>query len=206
MPVMKKQILALTLAGSMLHVGSSAQTTPSTQGPGAGQGASGQGQVKPRPMHRVGGARDGASAFPRVDYLQVKPTTPGEIDFAHFHTYDETVSLLRGWAAKYPELVDLYSVGQSFEGREIWQVTIANKKTGKHTDRPAFFIEGGRHAGEISGIEVNHGAAAAPDVRPSGCWVSPFRRRRMSRCRNFPRRRWGPAAELSQFRRARGRW
>ena len=58
------------------------------------------------------------------------------------------------WAAKYPDLVDLYSVGQSFEGREIWQITIANKKNLKHTDRPAFFIEGGRHAGEISGIEA----------------------------------------------------
>ena len=106
------------------------------------------------PMHRVGGARDGASAFRRVDYPQVKPKTPGEIDFAHYHTYDETAALLRAWAAKYPDLVDLYSVGQSFEGREIWQVTIANKKNLKHTDRPAFFIEGGRHAGEISGIEA----------------------------------------------------
>jgi hypothetical protein len=112
-------------------------------------------------MHRVGGARDGASAFPRVDYAQVKPKVAGEIDFAHFHTYDETVGLLKAWAAKYPDLVDLYSVGQSFEGREIWQLTIANRKNAKHTDRPALFIEGGRHAGEISGIEatlyfINH--------------------------------------------------
>ena len=65
------------------------------------------------------------------------------------------------WAAKYPDLVELYSVGQSFEGREIWQITITNKKTGKDTDKPAFFLEGGRHAGEISGIEtalyfINH--------------------------------------------------
>ena len=111
-------------------------------------------QEKPRPMHRVAGARDGASAFPRVDYSQVKPKAAGEPDFAHYHTYDETVALLRGWAAKYPDLVELYSVGQSFEGRDIWQITIANKKNGKHTDRPAFFIEGGRHAGEISGIEA----------------------------------------------------
>ena len=110
--------------------------------------------AKPRPMHRVAGARDGASAFPRVEYAQVKPKTAGELDFAHYHTYDETVSLLRGWAAKRPDIIDLYSVGQSFEGREIWQITIANKKTGKPTDRPAFFIEGGRHAGEISGIEA----------------------------------------------------
>lgn len=118
-------------------------------------------QSTSKPMHRVGGARDGASAFPRVDYPQLVPRRPGEIDFAHYHTYDETVSLLKGWASKHPDLVELYSVGQSFEGREIWQITIANKKNGKDTDRPAFFLEGGRHAGEISGIEatlyfINH--------------------------------------------------
>ena len=111
--------------------------------------------VKPQPMHRVGGpARDGASAFPRVTYAEVTPRAAGQLDFQHYHTYDETVSLLKGWTAKYPDLLDLYSVGQSLEGREIWQLTIANKKRLKHTDRPAMFIEGGRHAGEISGIEA----------------------------------------------------
>ncbi len=113
-------------------------------------------------MHRVGGpARDGASAFPRVTYGEVTPKAPGQIDFQHYHTYDETVSILKAWAARHPELVELYSVGQSLEGREIWQLTIANRKGPKHTDRAGLFIEGGRHAGEISGIEatlyfINH--------------------------------------------------
>jgi hypothetical protein len=112
-------------------------------------------------MHRVGGQRDGASAFRKVDYPQLKPLNPGQLDFQHFHTYDETVSLLRQWAEAHPEIVELYSAGQSFEGRELWQFTITNKKSGKHTDKPAFYIEGGRHAGEISGIEatlyfINH--------------------------------------------------
>lgn len=121
-----------------------------------------QAPAKPQPMHRVGGpARDGASAFPRVTYAEVTPKAPGQIDFQHYHTYEETVALLKSWAAKHPGLVDLYSVGQSLEGREIWQVTIASKSGLKHTDRAAFFIEGGRHAGEISGIEatlyfINH--------------------------------------------------
>jgi Zinc carboxypeptidase len=117
-------------------------------------GVSALAQDKPRPTHRVGGTRDGVSAFPRVDYPQLKPKVAGQIDFGHYHTYDETVALLHGWAAKYPALVELYSVGKSFDGRDIWQVTIANRKNLKHTDRPAFFIEGGRHAGEISGTEA----------------------------------------------------
>ncbi|MBA3949902.1 MAG: peptidase, partial [Acidobacteria bacterium] len=108
-----------------------------------------------------GGARDGASNFPRVEYPQVKPLIDGEVDFQHYHTYEEASALLKKWAAAHPDIVELYSVGQSLEGREMWQLTITNKKTGTHTDKPAFFIEGGRHAGEISGIEatlyfINH--------------------------------------------------
>jgi hypothetical protein len=118
-------------------------------------------QTTPKPMHRVAGARDGVSAFPMVNYPQLEPLRAGHLDFKHYHTYEETVALLQGWAAKYPELVDLYSAGQSFEGREIWQITITNKKTGKDTDKPGFFLDAGRHAGEISGCEtalffINH--------------------------------------------------
>ena len=107
------------------------------------------------PVHRVAGVRDGVSVFPKVDYAQLKPLKPGEVDFQHYHSYEETAALLKMWASKHPDLVDLYSVGQSFEGREIWQVTITNRKTGKDTDKPAFFLEGGRHAGEISGVEAS---------------------------------------------------
>jgi hypothetical protein len=116
----------------------------------------GRGGPPPRtvPVHRVAGVRDGVSVFPKVDYAQLKPQKAGDVDFKHYHAYEETASLLKMWAAKYPDLVELYSVGQSFEGREIWQVTITNRKTGKDTDKPAFLLEGGRHAGEISGIET----------------------------------------------------
>ena len=119
------------------------------------------GPVTTRPMYKVGGTRDGMSAFPKVDYPEMKPLVPGQYDARHYHALEEANSLLRMWAEKYPDLVDLYSVGKSFEGRDIWQVTITNRKTGRDTDKPAFFLEGGRHAGEISGVEttlyfINH--------------------------------------------------
>ena len=113
-------------------------------------------------MYQVGGgARDGVSVFPRVDYSQMKPLKEGELDFKHYHGYEEHTMLLRKWAAAYPGLVEMYSVGKSLEGRDIWQITITNKKTGKDTDKPAFLLESGRHAGEITGIEttlyfINH--------------------------------------------------
>ena len=105
------------------------------------------------PTYTVGGIRHGISYFPKAGYDFIKPIKAGEIDFAHYHTYDEVTAILRKWAADYPNLVDLYSVGQSFEGREIWQITITNKATGKDTDKPAMFIEGNRHSGEVTAAE-----------------------------------------------------
>jgi hypothetical protein len=104
-------------------------------------------------MYIVGGIRHGISYFPRVDYVFTRPKVAGEMDFAHYHTYDEVNAFLRKWASEYENLVDLYSVGKSFEGRDIWQITITNKATGKDTDKPAMFIEGNRHSGEVTGAE-----------------------------------------------------
>jgi len=115
-----------------------------------------RGTQEPRPSNAyvVGGVRHGASFFPRAAHDFTKPKTAGEMDFLHYHTYDEVTAFMRQWAAAYPNLVDLYSVGKSFEGRDIWQITITNKATGKDTDKPAMFIEGNRHSGEVTAAEA----------------------------------------------------
>lgn len=104
-------------------------------------------------IYTVGGVRHGASIFPRVDYEMTRPKAPGVMDFQHYHTYGEVVEWLRRWAAEYPNLVDLYAVDKSFEGRDIWQITITNKATGPDTDKPAMFLEGNRHSGEVTAAE-----------------------------------------------------
>jgi hypothetical protein len=108
---------------------------------------------RPSTAYTVGGVRHGVSFFPRVASDFIKPKTAGEMDFSHYHTYDEITAFLRKWAETYPRIVDLYSVGKSFEGRDIWQITISNKSTGKDTDKPAMFIEGNRHSGEVTAAE-----------------------------------------------------
>ncbi|MGZ5556270.1 MAG: M14 family metallopeptidase [Candidatus Aminicenantales bacterium] len=113
----------------------------------------GQQESKLPPTYTVGGIRHGISYFPKAAYDFTKPKTAGKMDFAHYHTYDEVTAFLRQWAADYPNLVDLYSVGKSFEGRDIWQITISNKSTGKDTEKPAMFIEGNRHSGEVTAAE-----------------------------------------------------
>ena len=101
----------------------------------------------------VPGQRHGPSVFPRVDYAETRPKVPGQMDFQHYHTSAEIEMWMRRWAEQYPDLVDLYEVGQSFGGRSIWQMTITNKRTGSDSDKPAAFFEGGRHSGEITSTE-----------------------------------------------------
>ena len=110
-------------------------------------------EKKAPPMYTVSGERHGVSFFPRVDYPETKPKVEGEMDFSHYHTYAEVVSFLKAWAKDHPDIVDLYSVGKTFEGRDIWQITITSKATGKDTDKPALFLEGNRHSGEVTAAE-----------------------------------------------------
>ena len=101
----------------------------------------------------VPGERAGPSVFPRVNYPETQPKVPGEIDWEHYHTSAEIEWFMQKWAREHPGLVTLYEVGRTFGGRPIWQVTLTNAKTGKDTDKPAAFFEGGRHSGEITATE-----------------------------------------------------
>ena len=106
-----------------------------------------------RKVHVVPGLRHGPSAFPLTHYAEMQPLVPGQIDFRHYHTSAEVEMWMQKWAEQYPDLVDLYEVGRSFGGRTLWQMTLSNKKTGKHTDKPGAMFDAGRHSGEISGTE-----------------------------------------------------
>jgi len=106
----------------------------------------------PRP-YTVSGERHGVSYFPAVEYPETLPASAGRMDFRHYHKLAEVMEFLNAWARDYPNLVDLYPVGKSYEGRDIWQLTITNKATGKDTDKPAMFLEGNRHSGEVTAAE-----------------------------------------------------
>ena len=103
--------------------------------------------------YTVAGFRHGVSFFPKVQYPQVEYTPTDVLTFEKYHAANVVYHWMRKWAEQYPNLVELYEVGQSYEERPIYQITITNKETGKATDKPAAFFEGGRHSGEISSTE-----------------------------------------------------
>lgn len=110
-------------------------------------------QAKKSVNYVLYGMRHGVNYFPEVRYSHVQYETGDSLSFGKYHSADVIYDWLERWAEKYPDLVDLYEVGESYEGRQILQITVTNKKTGKDTDKPAAFFEGGRHSGEVTGSE-----------------------------------------------------
>ena len=104
-------------------------------------------------QYALSGLRHGVSYFPLIRFPQVQYEAGDTLGFNSYHSLDVIYSWLGRWEKSYPDLVDLYEIGKSFEGRPILQITITNKKTGKNTDKPAAFFEGGRHSGEVTGSE-----------------------------------------------------
>jgi len=64
--------------------------------------------------------------------------------------YDEITELLRAYQSEFPDLVEISSIGKSYEGRDIWIATVTNRKTGAPADKPAFWCDGNIHASEVS--------------------------------------------------------
>lgn len=104
-------------------------------------------------MYTVKGERHGISFFKQHRHPEVIYEANDELTFDGYHTVDAMYTWYKRWAEQYPDIVDLYQVATSFEGRPILQMTITNKSTGKDTDKPAAYFEGGRHSGEITSSE-----------------------------------------------------
>ncbi len=65
--------------------------------------------------------------------------------------YGELTERLHELAGEYPALCEVSSIGESYEGREIWVAGITNSATGPAKDKPAFWVDGNTHAGEVTG-------------------------------------------------------
>jgi murein tripeptide amidase MpaA len=73
------------------------------------------------------------------------------VAYDHFYGYDELTSTLHAWAEEAPKVCSVESIGTSYEGRDIWLVTVTNTETGDHADKPAFLIEANIHSMEWTG-------------------------------------------------------
>jgi hypothetical protein len=75
--------------------------------------------------------------------------------FDRYYNYPQMLEALQTLEQAYPKFLTLSSIGQSYEGREMWLMTINNPDTGPDTVKPAFWVDGNIHGNEIQGVEVN---------------------------------------------------
>lgn len=77
-----------------------------------------------------------------------------DVSFNRYHDFPEFEALLKRFAAEYPDLVTLQSIGKSEQGRDIWLIILNPKGSGPHDAKPGMFIDGNIHANEIQAGEV----------------------------------------------------
>lgn len=73
-----------------------------------------------------------------------------EMNFGEYFLYDELTVHLHGMRDEYPQLATLDSIGKSWQGRDIWCMTLTNPATGSPDSKPAFYIDGHIHAEEVA--------------------------------------------------------
>jgi carboxypeptidase D len=70
-----------------------------------------------------------------------------------YHTYTTLTSELQAIAAAYPNIVRLFSLGQSVQGRQLWMVLITDSPDTQE-DEPEFAYISSMHGDEVVGKEV----------------------------------------------------
>ena len=75
---------------------------------------------------------------------------PAELRFDMYYPYQPLTEILQSLAEQFPNLLQLESIGKSYEGRDVWCAIVSNHSIGSHSDRPAFWCDGNIHATEVS--------------------------------------------------------
>ena len=83
----------------------------------------------------------------RSDYGQDQ--TKPLILFDHYHSLEEINTFLKSVAAQYDNLVSLVEIGRSRADRSIYAIEINNPDTGLANEKPAFYLDGNIHGGEV---------------------------------------------------------
>ncbi|MDK2971121.1 MAG: hypothetical protein PWP23_876 [Candidatus Sumerlaeota bacterium] len=74
-----------------------------------------------------------------------------------FYTFAEYEAIMQEWAAQYPAIVQLSSIGNSHEGRDLWLLKISDNVATDEPDEPEFLFIGLQHAREWLAGTTLHG-------------------------------------------------
>jgi hypothetical protein len=77
-----------------------------------------------------------------------------ELSFNHWYDWSEMEAALRKLEKAYPKFLKLRSAGKSYQGRELWYMTINNPDTGAEMDKCGFYMDANIHSIEVQGGEI----------------------------------------------------
>ncbi len=95
-------------------------------------------------------AQDGSMFF-RAAGSPENPKVP--MLWNRYYNYAGITDFCKKLAAAHPDLVKVSSIGKSYQGRELWLLTVTDFKKGKHEEKPGFYLDGNIHSNEIQGTE-----------------------------------------------------
>lgn len=77
-----------------------------------------------------------------------------DLVFDCYRDYQEVTAFVQAAVRAYPDLARLESLGRSFQGRELWLVTVSDGSTGSADSKPALWVDGGIDSDEVVATEV----------------------------------------------------
>jgi hypothetical protein len=86
--------------------------------------------------------------------LECQNEDPLHPNWEKFHSTADAYALLEGWTDAFPQLTNLYSIGETLEGTALLVLEITNKQTGAALEKPGYYYDGNIHAEELAGAEV----------------------------------------------------
>lgn len=77
-----------------------------------------------------------------------------QISWNRYYNHAGITDICKKLAAAHPDLIKMSSIGKSFQGRDMWVLSVTDYKKGKPEEKPAFYIDGNIHSNEIQGSEI----------------------------------------------------
>ncbi|MDM1047481.1 M14 family metallopeptidase [Sphingobacterium hotanense] len=84
------------------------------------------------------------------------PSNPKvQMNWSRYHDLKQMEQFYKDLQKAYPNLVKCESIGKSYEGRDIFVLTVTDFKEGNPDRKPAMWIDGNIHANELQGSEIS---------------------------------------------------
>lgn len=76
------------------------------------------------------------------------------VDWSIYMDYATVTKNIKDWVSENTSIAQLESIGKSYEGRDMWLVTITNRSTGSPEVKPILYVQGGIDSDEVITVQA----------------------------------------------------